>query len=175
MTKNARHAQDDLEIVDGFDWIDASRRLFQAYVDEAVALHPDIRPAILNQGWQEELDTLEEKYGPPLGRILLARKDGESLGCVALRDLGDGIGEMKRYYVIPEARGQKVGSLLLNTLFSVAKDLGYQKIRLDTFSAMEGALGVYEAYGFKEIHAYNDNLADSAVFLEKDLAASEKL
>src|SRR5690349_4154966 len=52
-----------------------------------------------------ELAGLPGKYAQPKGRLLIAYKDGEAAGCVALRDLGDGICEMKRMFVPPAFRG----------------------------------------------------------------------
>jgi hypothetical protein len=40
------------------------------------------------QDFREELETLPGKYRAPKGSILVAKENGETLGCVAVRPLG---------------------------------------------------------------------------------------
>ena len=61
------------------------------------------------QGFPEELESLERMYGPPGGRFLIVRQGELTAGCVALRDLGGKICEMKRLYVRPDFRGRGLG------------------------------------------------------------------
>lgn len=42
-------------------------------------------------------------------------------------------------------------------------------MRLDTFPFMKRAIRLYEAYGFRYIDKYNDNPADTAIFMELSL------
>jgi len=46
-------------------------------------------------------------------RFFVARRGGEALGCGALRIDSTGYGEVKRMFVHPEARGQKLGRAIL--------------------------------------------------------------
>ncbi len=39
------------------------------------------------QGFEEEVETLEEIYGPPGGRFILIREEEAIAGCVGVRDL----------------------------------------------------------------------------------------
>src|SRR3954447_22243763 len=64
------------------------------------------------QGFADELSGLPGDYAPPRGRLLLARYGGGPVGCVALRDLGEGTCEMKRLYMPPGFQGLGAGRAL---------------------------------------------------------------
>lgn len=122
------------------------------------------------QGFEEELAKLPGKYALPEGRLFLALVDEKVAGCVALRDLEDGICEMKRLFVREQFRGQKVGIRLLEKLIAEAKEIGYEKIRLDTYPPkMAKAVKLYESHSFYEIPPYCHNPYDGVIFMEKVL------
>ncbi len=119
------------------------------------------------QNFDEEVANLPGKYALPEGRLFLAFADEKLAGCIALRKLEDGICEMKRLFVRDEFRGQKIGIALIEKLFVEAKNIGYQKIRLDTFPAkMDKAVSLYESYGFREIAPYYHNPYGETLFME---------
>jgi putative acetyltransferase len=100
------------------------------------------------QGFEAELNSLPAMYGPPRGALLLARVEGVSVGCVSLRDLGDGIAEMKPMYVLPSFQGKGIGKLLTDRFVETARDLGYAAIRLDTIPLLGKAVALYRNRGF---------------------------
>ncbi len=122
------------------------------------------------QNFEEELKSLPGKYTPPGGRLYLAYSDGDLAGCIALRDIGENICEMKRLFVREKFRGQQIGRLLIERLIADAKAIGYNAMRLDTFPPKMGkAVGLYESYGFREIPAYYDNPNEGVLFMELTL------
>ncbi len=119
------------------------------------------------QNFDQELAGLPGDYAPPTGRLLLAMKDQEVAGCIALRKIGDGIGEMKRLYVRPDFRGHGLGRMLTETIIEAARALGHQRLRLDTLPGrMDQAIGMYRSLGFRDIEKYYDNPYDTAAYME---------
>ena len=121
------------------------------------------------QDFDAELADIGRHYAPSMGRLYLARADNYPAGCVALRDLGKGVCEMKRLYVRPEFRGRHIGRQLAETVIEAAREIGYYRMRLDTVPAMKSANNLYTELGFKPIAAYRFNPVEGAMYLELKL------
>jgi GNAT superfamily N-acetyltransferase len=94
---------------------------------------------------------------PPHGHFLLARLDGDAVGCGALKLQADGDGELKRMWVARSARGLGIGQRLLASLEALAKASGVRVLRLDTNRHLAEARQLYLRNGYVEIAPYNDN------------------
>ncbi|MHC4743382.1 MAG: GNAT family N-acetyltransferase [Planctomycetota bacterium] len=121
------------------------------------------------QNFDQELAALPGEYAPPAGCILFAEYKGDIRGCIALRDLGDGICEMKRLYVRPEYRGLGIGRRLAEAVIDAAKKLDYRSMRLDFVSPRPAAQQLYKSLGFKEIEPYESVPVEGALFMELQL------
>lgn len=98
-----------------------------------------------------------EDFVPSRGCVLIASLFGESVGCSALRTLEPGIGEIKRMWVAPTARGLGIGRRFLHELEGIARRRRMRAIRLDTNRSLKEALQLYRSSGYREIGRFNDN------------------
>ena len=121
---------------------------------------------------------IEDMAGPDT-TVFVARNDaGEAVGIGALKDVGldagAHTGEVKRMYTTPAVRGQRVGSMLLDAICARARDLGIERLVLETGvgEGLAAAVRLYENHGFTECGAALD-YPDSGYsrFFEKKLSA----
>jgi N-acetylglutamate synthase-like GNAT family acetyltransferase len=150
----------------GADDVPAIRRLFEAY---AASIGVDL----CFQGFADELASLPGAYQPPRGALLVALHDAEAIGCVALRPLPDEgehtVGEVKRLYVSPRARGAHAGRALMDALLERARMLGYDTLKLDTLATMARARSLYAVLGFRECAPYYRNPLPGVTYMSLTL------
>lgn len=78
-----------------------------------------------------------------------------TISCVAIRPLSHECGEVKRMYVLKTHRRLGVGKLLTQRVINYARSTGYYKeLKLDSLERLQGALKLYEQFGFQRIPAY---------------------
>ena len=116
------------------------------------------------------VETVESEYEEPQGTFVVVYEAGRPIGCGGIRALADGAAEVKRMYVVPEARGHGHGARLLAALEDEAWRLGYRRLRLDTAAPLREAAALYRGAGYRDIPDYNGNTAASLWF-EKELAS----
>lgn len=117
------------------------------------------------------------KFQPPLGRLLLARRDGQAVGIGCLRRIGPETAEIKRMYVKPAMRGIGAGRTILEYLLAAAAEEGYTRVRLDSPDFMAAAHALYRSCGFMDIQPYPeseipDEFKAYLVFMERKLSRS---
>jgi putative acetyltransferase len=120
------------------------------------------------QDFDAEMAAFPGRYaGQEGGALRLALRDGVPVGAVGLRDLGDGICEMKRLYLDPCTRGDGLGCALAGAIIEAAGTLGYHAMRLDTVVGHhDAAITLYRRLGFREIRPYYDNPIPGALYME---------
>ncbi len=153
----------NLKQVESDEDVQQSRALFEEYAAW-------LGLSLCFQNFDKELAELPGNYAPPNGRLFLAVENDQVAGCVALRKIGEGIGEMKRLYVRSEFRGKGLGRLLTETIIQTARESGYQRLRLDTLPGrMDQAIAMYRSLGFRDIEPYYNNPYGDAAFMELNL------
>ena len=124
------------------------------------------------QSFDEEIAGLPGVYAPPMGKLLLANVVGQPVGCIGLRPFPlDGVCEMKRLYVRPPFRGDKLGKKLAERIIDDARGLGYKSMRLDSHPpTMEAAIKMYRKLGFREVGPYPVAPVPGLIYMELALA-----
>jgi putative acetyltransferase len=140
---------------------------------------PDI-VMLLHDGeaYSAQLYPAESNHHMPLSalcasnvRFLVARDaSGRAVGTGALA-LDGARAELKRMWVVPEARGLGVSRLILAALEARARSEGVRTLRLETGVENHAALGLYTRAGFNPRDPFGGYRADPlSVFMEKDLS-----
>lgn len=93
---------------------------------------------------------------PPAGLMLVAHLREEPVGCGALKFHENTIGELKRMWVAPQARGLGLGRRLLATLEHEARQAGVTVLHLETNRNLTEAIEMYRRSGYQEVEAFND-------------------
>lgn len=86
--------------------------------------------------------------------VVMAYENQTALGCGAIKQYSDGIMEVKRMYVNPEARGNGIASVLLKELELWAAELGFGRCILETGINQHEAIGLYQKNGYSRMPNY---------------------
>lgn len=118
--------------------------------------------------------TVEQMAEAPTTLFVARDGAGRAVGIGALRREGGGIGEVKRMYTLPEVRGQRVGSALLDSIIALARSEGIDHLVLETGDRHPDAWRLYESRGFTRCGPVLDYPESPySVFYEKSLREAE--
>jgi putative acetyltransferase len=108
----------------------------------------------------------------PDGVFLVVREKGRAVACGGIVRFDETRAELKRMYVLPDARGRGLGRRVLVELEAEARRLGYRALVLETGDLQREAVGLYESSGYQRIPCYPpyDSRALSLCFA-KDLGS----
>jgi len=130
-----------------------------------------------------DADLLERYPGMPIhgidaaqfhgsgGAFLVGRIDGVAVACGALRPMADGIGELKRMFVRRDHRGRGYARAILAAIEELARQRGYQMIRLETGIHQPEAIALYEGAGYRPILCFGEYVDYHSRCFEKSLVA----
>lgn len=142
------------------DEIDDVRRLCWEYRDYLLGFDSSMKditeifyPA---DAYAALMQNLPQKHARPQGEMLLAKLDGQSVGCAMMHALNSEDVEIKRVFVQSQARGTGAGEKLSQALIDQARSDGAKRVLLDTNTNFTGARRLYEKLGFQQRGPYSD-------------------
>lgn len=159
----------NIEIVTAYNHPQEISNLFLEYTNMLISCDKSFQQYLDLQNYDAELENLDIKYGEPFGRLYLAYCDGEPAGCIALKKIDEQNCELKRLYVKPQFRGEKIGEKLVQKIINEAGKIGYSHILLDTLPFLKSAIRLYEKFGFYNIDRYNDSPMSASIYMRLDL------
>ena len=118
---------------------------------------------------QPDLRAIPEFYQHGTGNFWLAFADGELVGTIALKDVGDGVCALRKMFVKKAFRGKRFGiaAALMQTLLDWAAAKGVREIYLGTVDVYHAAHRFYEKSGFEEVG--RDRVPDSVPLMDVDV------
>ena len=154
--------------------VDIRRENLASYVAEQLiaALNAELEHRYPEEGANFfRLDADEVADGR--GAFLVAYLGETPIGCGAVRRIEPRVAEIKRMYVAPTARGRGVGRQMLLELETIARQLGAERIVLETGPRQPEAIALYRRAGFVEIALFGDYLdsphPELSVCMEKNI------
>ncbi|WP_319482223.1 GNAT family N-acetyltransferase [uncultured Draconibacterium sp.] len=99
-------------------------------------------------------DNLFELFLNEKSVLWVAENDGEILGCCGIYPTNGmplGCAELVKFYLLAKARGNGLGTKLMQQSIESAKELGYSEIYIETLPEFDNAVGMYERAGFEKL------------------------
>jgi putative acetyltransferase len=100
-------------------------------------------------------DALFSLFQTPGSLYYVAKREGKVIGGAGIfpsDGLPEGFCELVKMYLKKEERGQGLGKLLISKCLTTAKEMGYQKVYLETMPELRKAVSVYEKFGFEYLN-----------------------
>ena len=92
------------------------------------------------------LSRTPDEIAEQIGTFRVSEIDGEVVGIAALRDFGDGMGELRSLAVADAAQGRGMGEMLVRAIVKDARDAGVSRLFVLTANP-----GYFALHGFEEI------------------------
>ncbi len=135
------------------------------------AIEPRDQQSVADGIWQvyETFDCVGPGYGPndpdmqdlhafynqPGSSYIVAERDGVVVGGCGFAAFGppeEATCELRKLFLLPEARGEGAGRELLQRTLEKAQQMKYRQCYLETVERMEVACQLYQKFGFQELN-----------------------
>jgi putative acetyltransferase len=133
-----------IQVVEGRIDVEPGLSLVAALLDELRSLYDD----------EDDDAPSADDLAPPSGLFFVALREGEAVGCGGIKHFAEGIGEVKRMYVIPAARRTGVARAVLVEVEAEGRRRGYRELRLETGTLQPEAIALYASVGYELIRCW---------------------
>lgn len=115
-----------------------------------------------------DIKDVESSYFEQGGTFLVLEVEGGSIiGVYGLYPMDEQTCELRKMYLDKAHRGKGLGKFLLEDALSRARQLGFERMILETASVLKEAIGLYKSYGFVEYNPQHmSSRCDQAYMLE---------
>ena len=132
-----------------FKWTDGNDEAFRQFYIETENYYSQIVG-----GAEKRVGFVPYNLSDTISDVLIAYINGKPVGCAGLKKYSVSDVEIKRVWVEPESRGQKIASRMMNIIEEKARQMNYKRAILQTRPIMLDAVGLYERRGYSFIDNY---------------------
>ena len=108
--------------------------------------------------WDRYPELKKEYWGNNLiefnANVLIVYLDEKPVACGCFKKYNEKSVELKRMFVLPEARGLGLAQLVIKELEAEAKNQGFEVLILETLYKQIEAINLYQKTGFKIVENY---------------------
>lgn len=137
-------------------------RLLEAIRDYLAWLDTDLS----HRGLDAEMAAFDTRFTLPSGLFFLAETDGQVAGCAGFFCHPGNVAEVKRLFVRPPYRGNRLGEALMLAVIDRARAIGLSRLVLDVVPRTGFATALYERMGFGERGAFYEGAVPGTRFFE---------
>lgn len=124
--------------------------------------------------FDESTDHLSDLFKTPNSKYFVALSENGVVGGAGIfptRGLPEGVSELVKMYLSPEARGLGIGSKLITRCIEFARSIGMKTIYIETLPELHKAVKVYDHLGFKRLdHPLGDSKhTGCSIWMAKDI------
>lgn len=129
------------------------------------------------EGTDADLKDIQAHFVARGGHFLVVTDaQGQIVGCGALLPLDAQTAEIRKMYLLPEARGHGQGGAVLRRLIERARQMGVQRLTLETAAPLKQAIALYKRFGFERrpVPAHLASRCDQAYALDLEAATAHR-
>ena len=155
-----RESWPKLRLADNRDGEKIASLVFGVLKDYGLKPDPDCTDA--------DIKDIESSYFDRGGMFfVLETEDGSIIGAYGLYPINERTCELRKMYLHKAHRGKGLGKFLLDDALSKARQLGFEKMILETASVLKEAIALYKSYGFVQYNPQHmSSRCDQAYLLE---------